>query len=72
MLFAVAVFAAARNVCLGSGMRGFGAVSVANASRLRLGLLNPWIIAGIALLILFFASYRSLLFVAGGVGILAR
>jgi len=53
-------------------MRGFGAVSVANASRLRLGLLNPWIIAGIALLILFFASYRSLLFVAGGVGILAR
>ena len=61
VLLAVAVFAASGDVCLARGMRDFGAVSLANISGLIPALLNPWIIAGILLLILFFSSYLDAL-----------
>jgi hypothetical protein len=61
VLFAVAAFAAAGDVCLARGMRDFGAVSMANAGSLLSVLLNPWILLGIGLLILFFASYLTAL-----------
>lgn len=61
LLFAVAVFAAAGDVSLGRGMKTFGAVTLANAPGLFIAFLNPWVILGILLLILFFASYLSAL-----------
>jgi len=61
VLAAVAVFAAAGDVCLARGMRDFGAVSRANIGGLIPALLNPWIVLGVALLILFFASYLAAL-----------
>ena len=61
VLFAVAVFGSLGDVCLGRGMRDFGAVSLANFGGLFTALLNPWILLGITLLILFFASYLTAL-----------
>jgi hypothetical protein len=61
VIIAVAVFAASGDVCLARGMRDFGAVSLANAGGLLAALLNPWILLGIALLVLFFASYLTAL-----------
>lgn len=61
ILLCVAVFAAAGDVCLGRGMRDFGAVSMSNIGSLLTVLLNPWILGGIGLLILFFASYLTAL-----------
>jgi drug/metabolite transporter (DMT)-like permease len=61
ILLCVSIFAAAGDVCLGRGMRDFGAVSTANIGSLLTVLLNPWIIVGIGLLILFFASYLTAL-----------
>ena len=61
LLLAVAVFAASGDVSLGRGMKAFGAVTTANVSGLFLALLNPWVILGILMLILFFASYLSAL-----------
>lgn len=61
VLIAVAVFAASGDVCLARGMRDFGAVTLANIGGLLTALLNPWIILGIALLVLFFASYLTAL-----------
>ena len=61
VLLAVTIFAACGDVCLARGMRDFGAVSSRNWRLLLAVLLNPWIVAGIALLILFFCSYLSAL-----------
>jgi len=61
LLLAVAIFAACGDVCLARGMRDFGAVSSRNWRLLLTALLNPWIITGIALLILFFSSYLTAL-----------
>ena len=61
VLMAVSGFAASGDVCLARGMRDFGAVSLANVGGLIAFLLNPWIVLGIALLILFFASYLTAL-----------
>ena len=55
------MFAAAGDVSLGRGMKAFGAVTLANVSGLFLALLNPWVVLGILMLILFFASYLSAL-----------
>jgi len=60
-LLAVAVFAACGDVCLARGMRDFGAVTAANWRSLLTVLVNPWIVGGIVLLILFFSSYLSAL-----------
>jgi uncharacterized membrane protein len=61
LLLAVAVFAACGDVCLARGMRDFGAVTSANWRLLLTAFLNPWIIGGIGLLILFFTSYLTAL-----------
>ncbi len=61
ILIAVSIFAASGDVCLARGMRDFGAVTLANASGLFAGLLNPWIIVGVLLLICFFSSYLTAL-----------
>jgi len=61
ILFAVAVFGSLGDVCLGRGMRDYGAVSLANLSGLFTAVFNPWIVLGIALLILFFGSYLTAL-----------
>jgi drug/metabolite transporter (DMT)-like permease len=61
VLIAVAVFAACGDVCLARGMRDFGAVTSSNWTRLLTALWNPWIVGGIALLILFFTTYLSAL-----------
>ena len=61
ILLAVAVFAACGDVCLARGMRDFGAVNGGNWWRLLTALANPWVLTGIALLILFFCSYLTAL-----------
>jgi len=42
-------------------MKTFGAVTLANVSGLLPALLNPWVVLGIVMLILFFVSYLSAL-----------
>ena len=61
ILLAVAVFASCGDVCLARGMRDFGAVTASNWRSLLTALGNPWIVGGIVLLILFFASYLTAL-----------
>ncbi len=61
ILLAVVVFAACGDVCLARGMRDFGAVTLANWTGIFPALLNPWILVGIGLLILFFGSYLTAL-----------
>ena len=61
VLLAVIVFAASGDVALGRGMKAFGAVTLANVPDLFTALLNPWVILGIMMLILFFASYLTAL-----------
>lgn len=61
ILLAVVIFGSSGNVCLARGMRDFGPVTSGNWTRLLLALVNPWVLGGIALLILFFCSYLSAL-----------
>ena len=61
ILLAVAIFASCGDVCLARGMRDFGAVTGANWTLLFGVLANPWIVGGIALLALFFATYLTAL-----------
>lgn len=61
ILLAVMVFASTGDVCLGRGMKDFGAVTLGNWTQLLTALFNPWIILGITLLIGFFASYLTAL-----------
>jgi drug/metabolite transporter (DMT)-like permease len=61
ILLAVVVFGACGDVCLGRGMRDFGAVTSANWRLLLTVLWNPWVVTGICLLILFFCSYLTAL-----------
>jgi drug/metabolite transporter (DMT)-like permease len=61
ILLAVIFFAACGDVSLARGMRDFGAVTLANLPQLFTAMLNPWVIAGILMLIGFFASYLSAL-----------
>ncbi len=61
ILLAVTVFGASGDVCLARGMRDFGAVSSSNWRQLLTAFLNPWVIVGICLLILFFCSYLTAL-----------
>jgi len=61
ILLAVTVFGACGDVCLGRGMRDFGAVTSSNWHQLLTALLDPWVIMGICLLILFFCSYLTAL-----------
>ncbi len=61
ILLAVAIFSSCGDVCLGRGMRDFGAVSSANWHLLLTVLSDPWVILGISSLILFFCSYLTAL-----------
>ena len=61
ILLAVTIFGSSGDVCLARGMRDFGAVTTANWRQLMVVLLNPWVVVGICLLILFFCSYLTAL-----------
>jgi uncharacterized membrane protein len=61
ILAAVAVFASCGDVCLARGMRDFGPVTATNWHQLFGFVLNPWVLTGIGLLLLFFASYLTAL-----------
>lgn len=61
ILVAVVVFGSCGDVCLGRGMKDFGAVTLANWTGVFTALLNPWVLLGIMLLILFFGSYLTAL-----------
>jgi drug/metabolite transporter (DMT)-like permease len=61
ILLAVVIFGSCGDVCLGRGMRDFGAVTTANWRHLLNVLGNPWIVGGICLLILFFCTYLTAL-----------
>ena len=61
ILLAVTVFGSAGNVCLARGMRDFGPVTKSNWPLLLHAMGTPWIVGGIALLIIFFCSYLTAL-----------
>ncbi len=61
ILVAVVIFGSCGDVCLGRGMRDFGPVTSANWTHLLSALWNPWVLGGIALLLLFFCSYLTAL-----------
>ncbi len=61
ILAAVAVFASCGDVCLARAMRDFGAVTAVNWHHLLGAVLNPWVLTGICLLVLFFCSYLTAL-----------
>ena len=61
ILLAVVIFGSCGDVCLGRGMRDFGAVTSSNWRLLLTVLVNPWVILGICLLVLFFCSYLTAL-----------
>jgi drug/metabolite transporter (DMT)-like permease len=61
VLLAVVIFGSSGDVCLSRGMRDFGAVSSSNWTGLLFALSNPWILAGVGLLILFFCTYLTAL-----------
>ena len=60
MLLAVVIFGASGDTLLSRGMRGID-ISLANWTPLFYALLNPWVIAGMVSLIIFFACYLSAL-----------
>ncbi len=61
VLAGVTVFSAAGDSLLARGMKQSGSVSPHDLSSLILTILNPWVVAGIILLLGFFASYTSAL-----------
>jgi drug/metabolite transporter (DMT)-like permease len=61
VLLAVVIFGSCGDVCLGRGMRDFGAVTPSNWHLLLGTIADPWIIAGICFLIGFFCTYISAL-----------
>lgn len=61
VLVGVVLFSSFGNVFLSCGMKQVGEISVHNFDALFSAVLNPWVVGGIALLILFFISYLSAL-----------
>jgi drug/metabolite transporter (DMT)-like permease len=61
VLAGVTVFSAAGDSLLARGMKELGNVSLDSLPDLLLAVLNPWVGAGILLLLAFFASYMSAL-----------
>ena len=61
VLAGVSVFSAVGDSLLARGMKSLGGVSLHNLSSLLLAILNPWIAAGVVLLLAFFASYTCAL-----------
>ena len=61
VLIAVMLTASFGDTCLSVGMKQMGPVSIHHLSSLLVALRIPWVLAGIALLITFFASYLTAL-----------
>lgn len=61
VLLAVVIFGSCGDVCLGRGMRDFGAVTASNWHLLLHAIANPWVILGICFLIGFFCTYITAL-----------
>jgi drug/metabolite transporter (DMT)-like permease len=61
ILGAVMVGASVGDTFLSKGMKQFGPVSLHHLVGLLIALKNPWVLSGIAFLILFFASYLTAL-----------
>jgi drug/metabolite transporter (DMT)-like permease len=61
ILAGVVVFGACGDVFLSRGMKAVGEISFSNFHQLFAALLNPWVLGGICLLILFFVSYLTAL-----------
>jgi len=61
VLAGVTVFSTLGDSLLARGMKELGGVSLHNFSGLLFAILNPWVGAGILLLLAFFASYMSAL-----------
>jgi uncharacterized membrane protein len=61
VLAGITVFATVGDSLLARGMKNLGNVSLHNLSGLLLAILNPWVTAGILLLLAFFACYMSAL-----------
>jgi uncharacterized membrane protein len=61
VLAGITVFSTAGDSLLARGMKALGNVSLHNLTGLLLAILNPWVAAGILLLLAFFACYMSAL-----------
>jgi drug/metabolite transporter (DMT)-like permease len=61
VLAGITVFSTAGDSLLAQGMKDLGGVSLHHLSGLLLAILNPWVTAGILLLLAFFACYMSAL-----------
>ena len=61
VLAGVTVFAVSGDSMLARGMKQAGGVSIHHLHRLIFAVLNPWVAAGIMLLLAFFASYMNAL-----------
>lgn len=61
VLAGVVLFSSFGDVSLSRGMKAVGQVSFSNFHQLFAALFNPWVIAGICMLILFFVSYLTAL-----------
>jgi drug/metabolite transporter (DMT)-like permease len=61
VLAGITVFSTAGDSLLARGMKNLGSVSLHNLSGLLLSILNPWVTAGILLLLAFFTCYMSAL-----------
>ena len=61
VLAGITVFSTAGDSLLARGMKDLGNVSLHHFSGLLLAVLNPWVTAGILLLLTFFACYMSAL-----------
>jgi drug/metabolite transporter (DMT)-like permease len=61
VLAGVTLFAASGDSMLSYGMKQIGAISLHHPLSLILAVLNPWVAAGIVLLLAFFASYTTAL-----------
>jgi drug/metabolite transporter (DMT)-like permease len=61
VLAGISLFATAGDSLLARGMKNLGGISLHHLSGLLLAILNPWIAAGILLLLAFFACYLSAL-----------
>ena len=61
VLTGITIFSTAGDSLLARGMKEGGGVSLHNLSGLLLAVLNPWVTAGILLLLAFFSCYMSAL-----------
>lgn len=61
VLAGVTLFGATGDTLLSHGMKQVGSVSITHLQTVILAVLNPWVAAGIILLLAFFAAYMSAL-----------